>query len=430
MKTLIISHNPISSDNNMGKTLLALFDAFDEKDLCQLYIYPAFPNVKKCNSYFQITDKMVLESILQFKPCGAVVLAKDENSQSSHKSEFEEKVFTNKKNKREIKLFLRSLIWRFGFWYNKSLKKWIEEEKPDVIFATGGVSSFFYPLVMKISRKYNLPIVTYVCDDFFFSKKKADIISKIYYRILDKNICNMMLNSSKIVSICDPLSKKYNEFFNVDSVTVYTGVGIKDNVVKENSNAININYFGNLFIGRNVALSEVGMALDEINAERKTNFKLNIYTNTNDTGIKSVFEGIDSVSVNGFVSSEKVADLMNDSILLLHIEGFAQEDIERVRYSMSTKIPESLNSRVCLFAYGPLEDASIEYLCENNCAIVSTTKEALKEKLEEALFDNEKRNACIYKAMDIAIQNHNKECQSEKLKALLNDVAAHVKNNI
>lgn len=405
----------------MGKTLLSLFDTFDKEDLCQLYIYPVVPNIKKCNSYFQITDKMVLDSILKFKTCGRVVRAEDENHQSFDRSEFEDKAFTNKKNRREFKLILRSLIWQMGFWYNKSLKRWIETEKPDVIFATGGVSSFFYPLVMKIARKYNLPIVTYVCDDFFFSKKKNDIISKIYYSILKKNICKMMLKSSKIVSICDPLSKKYNDFFNVDTVTIYTGVRIEDNVVKDNGTATNVSYFGNLFIGRNIALSEVGRTLDEINKERKTNFKLNIYTNTNDIGVKAVFEGIDSVSVHGFVSPEKVADLMNDSILLLHIEGFAKENIERVRYSMSTKIPESLSSGVCLFAYGPLDDASIEYLYKNNCAIVSITKEELKERLEEALFNNEKRNACIHKAIDVAKRNHNNDSQSEKLKALLND---------
>lgn len=425
MKTLIISHNPISLGNNMGKTLLSLFDTFDEEDLCQLYIYPVAPNVKKCKSYFQITDKMVLDSILKFKPCGMVVPVDTENHQSFDKSEFEEKAFTNKKNKRELKLILRSLIWRVGFWYNKSLKRWIETEKPDVIFATGGVSSFFYPLVMKISRKYNLPIVTYVCDDFFFSKKKNDIISKIYYSILRKNIRKMMIKSSKIVSICDPLSKKYSDYFNVNTVTVYTGVHIEDDAVKDHSISTNVSYFGNLFIGRNMALSQVGRTIDDINKERKTNFKLNIYTNTNDTGVKAVFEGINSVSVHGFVSSDKVADLMNDSILLLHIEGFAEEEIERVRYSMSTKIPESLNSGVCLFAYGPLDDASIEYLYKNNCAIVSTTKSMLKEKLEEALFDNEKRNACIHKAKDIATLNHNKESQSEKLKALLNDIVYH-----
>ena len=428
MKTLIICHNPISLDNNMGKTLLSLFDAFSEKNLCQLYIYPAIPNVKKCGSYFQITDKMVIENIFKFKTCGRVVYVDEEKRQSFERNQFEERAFTNKKNRREIKLLLRSLIWSIGNWYNRSLKNWIETEKPDVIFATGGVSSFFYPLVLKISKKYNLPIVTYVCDDFFFSKKKNGIISKIYYRRLKRNIRKMMLKSSTIVSICDLLSKKYNEFFDVNAVTIYTGTHLENNdIIEERTEATNISYFGNLFIGRNTALSEIGKVLDEINKERNTNFKLNIYTNTNDKGVKAVFDGIEAVSVYDFVSPEQVVDLMKDSILLMHVEGFETEDVERVRYSMSTKIPESLNSGVCLFAYGPLEDASIQYLFENDCAIVSETKTLLKERLEEALFNDKKRYDCISKAKEVVRQNHDKNSQSNKLKAVFDDAVLKAK---
>ena len=44
MKVLIISHNPISNQSNMGKTFLSLFSQFDKEELCQLYIYPVIPN--------------------------------------------------------------------------------------------------------------------------------------------------------------------------------------------------------------------------------------------------------------------------------------------------------------------------------------------------------------------------------------------------
>ena len=35
MKVLIISHNAISTDNNMGKTLYSLFNVFSKTELCQ-----------------------------------------------------------------------------------------------------------------------------------------------------------------------------------------------------------------------------------------------------------------------------------------------------------------------------------------------------------------------------------------------------------
>ena len=39
MKVLIISHLPVATQNNMGKTFLSLFSAFEREELCQMYIY-------------------------------------------------------------------------------------------------------------------------------------------------------------------------------------------------------------------------------------------------------------------------------------------------------------------------------------------------------------------------------------------------------
>lgn len=64
MKVLIMSHNPITDYNSMGKTFLALFSAFSEEDLCQFYIYPTLPNIKVCRSYYRITDHEALRSII------------------------------------------------------------------------------------------------------------------------------------------------------------------------------------------------------------------------------------------------------------------------------------------------------------------------------------------------------------------------------
>lgn len=67
MKTLLITHNPVSTHQNMGKTILSLFDVFPTQELCQLYIYPSLPDTDKCGAYFQVTDKDVLQSYRSMK---------------------------------------------------------------------------------------------------------------------------------------------------------------------------------------------------------------------------------------------------------------------------------------------------------------------------------------------------------------------------
>ena len=62
MKVLVISHNPFSTYQNMGKSILSLIGGFNKEELSQLYIYPSIPDVEQCNSYYRITDKEVIVS--------------------------------------------------------------------------------------------------------------------------------------------------------------------------------------------------------------------------------------------------------------------------------------------------------------------------------------------------------------------------------
>ncbi len=57
MKVLLLSHNPVTTYNNMGKTFLSLFSAFRPEELCQLYLYPAVPDTACCGSYYRFTDR-------------------------------------------------------------------------------------------------------------------------------------------------------------------------------------------------------------------------------------------------------------------------------------------------------------------------------------------------------------------------------------
>lgn len=63
MKVLLLSHNPVTTYNNMGKTFLSLFSAFRPEELCQLYLYPAVPDTACCGSYYRFTDREALHSI-------------------------------------------------------------------------------------------------------------------------------------------------------------------------------------------------------------------------------------------------------------------------------------------------------------------------------------------------------------------------------
>ena len=107
------------------------------------------------------------------------------------------------------------------------------------------------------------------------------------------------------------------------------------------------------------------------------------------------------------------------------------EDIkERTRYSMSTKIGESLGSGVCMFAYGPDDISSMEYLIENNVACVVTKKEDLHEKLEEILNSEELRRKYITNALKLASERHNYETNTQLFYEIIKDTCDEWKSGL
>ena len=177
MKILLLSHNPIATSNNMGKTFLSLFGAFSNDEICQFYIYPSVPDTDKCSSYFRLTDKNVLKSAVVF-PAQGTGVCPQENQHRLFENAIDEKVYGNPKNKRPFRMLARDLMWKLSRWNTRALNEWIQGQKPTHIFVAPGTAKFIYDIALKISRRYSLPIITYICDDYYFVTPHATALGR------------------------------------------------------------------------------------------------------------------------------------------------------------------------------------------------------------------------------------------------------------
>jgi len=180
IKVLVISHNCFNTFQNMGKTLKVLFDNFNKDELCQLYFYPSYPNIDMCNNYFRITDFEVLQSIFNRQKCGKEVdkkyIKKDNLLLDESRSN---QIYKNRKKKKNYMILAREFIWKVGKWNTYELMEWIKKENPNVIFYASGNSCFSHNIALYISKKFNIPLVTYFCDDYFTINKYS--LSPLYW---------------------------------------------------------------------------------------------------------------------------------------------------------------------------------------------------------------------------------------------------------
>lgn len=417
MKVLIISHLPVATQNNMGKTFLSLVSGLDRQELCQFYIYPAFPDLDRCASFYRVTDKEILKSLpLRTKVGGSVEPERITADQGLYENPEDESFYRDRKNKSALRRLLRDGIWGWGNWYNDNLRRWLQEQKPDCIFLAPGPAKFIYNIALKLSGEYQIPLVTYICDEYYFVDTPKGLLPRIQLRRLQKKIQQTIHASSELVVICDELKAEYARF-GTPITTVMTGASfpVEEKPISEGKPDA-ICYFGNIRCNRYISLAQVGRALDKLNAKLGTDYKLKIYTSEKDPEILSAFDGISSVELPGFVTGEAYTREFDKAQRLLHVEGFDAASIAYVRNSVSTKIADSLASGKPLLAYGPKEVASMGHLLRNNCAITATEEGGLEAMLLTAFTDGAACTAAAEKGLEIARRYHDSDLVGKRMR--------------
>ena len=420
MKILIISHNPITTYQSMGKTFLSLFSAFYKEELCQLYVYPTVPDIDVCDSYFRITDVDVMKSYFL---CGKVASQVIDKSQiDSNKHEFFENAEDAehyKKKKTVGRMLIRDLMWKFSAWWNKELVGWIEQQKPTCVFVAPGDAKFLYDIALKISSKWNLPIYTYICDEYYFRNMSSKFLERIQQKMLSRKIEKLMAKTTGVISICDELKDAYGKHFNRPAYVTMTGTNYPIRERAERKEAVSMTYLGNLALKRYVTLAQIGRALDAINRETGSCYSLRIHTKTVSQEAQQEFEGIESVKFCEYVTGSEFDHTLHSADLLVHTESFDANMMDRVKHSVSTKIADSLGSGVCLVAYGSESLASISYLKNNECAFVISDETDLKERLMEILTDGALRSRLAERGLEVARWNHDALRNAAYLKEII-----------
>lgn len=417
IKILLVTQNPICTYSNIGKTLNALFDIFDKKELCQLYTYPALPDIHKCNSYYQLSDLDILKACFRKKK-GKILLDSDINSNNSmFESKNSQKAYQIGIKKGPLKIIMRDAMWSFCGWKSSNLYDWIEKEKPTHIFVLPGRFKFISKIALQLSKDFNLPLITYICDDFYFVKQSKSFWGIINGYCYKRQMDILLKKTSYCLTISEELSLAFKEKLSIDPMTVMTGTNYSIKASPSDFDSVDcVNYFGNINCGRYKSLYILGIILDQINSEYNLNIAFNIYTSESNKEAKNLFGKTKSIVIKSFVKGKEFESLFFNSKILVHVESFDPKDVDYVKHSVSTKIADSLASGIVLCAFGPENVSSILHLQRNGYPMVALSQEELYRKLKQVLFDKKYRIECATKGLEIAQKFHNSKKTSAAIR--------------
>lgn len=429
MKVLIISQPVLSKTNNMGKTLMGYFRDFSPDDISQLYLHEGIPeNTDVCEKYYCFSDSDAMKSILNHKIQGKSFTKESEVFKKKDAEEVAEKdeIYKLGAAHKAWMLFVRDTIWKLSSWKNRELLKWLDRTGADVIFFAPGDGAFIYRIADEIARYLHKPLVMVCMDDFFVNNRtQNEVLGKLRQKCFMKVVHKTVKNCDAIFTICDEMNDIYSNLFGKKCFTLHTAAENKD--LNLNPTANHISYIGNLSCGRYQSLIEMGKALSEMQDERLPKF-IDVYSGTKEVKCTEPLRNASGINFCGEIPAESVLEVMANSLAVIHTESFEPKMTNLVRFSVSTKIAESLMYGPCLIAYGPEGIASIDYLKENNAAYVISRPEDLEKGLEKILTNKELREQIVRNARALALKNHNADVNPRKVRKWLQEVVDKSQN--
>ncbi len=410
-KILSISLLAWRIDSN-SHTETELFKFWQPDKVAQIYTKSELPDTSVCNSFFQISENAVIKSVINRKSVGRRVENSGKTENADIKANQQEKKLYDFAHKRKswFLTLVREIVWSLGRWKSKSLDKFINDENPDVYFVPIYPVVYMCKIQSYILKKYPKPYVAYLWDDNYSYKNCHGLWSLLHRAWLRKYVKRLAQGCDEMFTITKMQARETDRLFGTKSRVLtkgldYTGLEYKEINPKS---PIKMVYTGNMQIGRDASITQIAKAVSEINKNGEK-IRFDIYSPTVLSDKKTAQLNKDGTIHHGNVDRSLIADIQSSADIVVFAESLEKKHRYAARLSFSTKLTDYFKSGKCIFAIGDSEIAPIEYLRDNDCAVICNNYGDIKEKLQKLIDNPDLINDYGKRAFDTGYNNHSEE---------------------
>lgn len=431
-RLLVISHNLLDKNNNVGKTLQSLLTNWPKECLSSLYFRNEQPKKFFCDNYYLLHDKDVLKSILTFgrHQCGIPFSEKQSNIKQATSTE--KSLYRIGNKRKSIVSFVRDALWSTAVWDNTKLKTWIEDVRPEIILFVPNDYCLAFDVLMHVKKYSSAPVITYYMDDPFYYNQKISGIDKIRRKQLRKYGGKIAKNSEKLFTTCRLMSEEYKQIFNLDCVEFGNCVELISNeMFIDSKRNLTISYIGNLHSNRWKSIIELADVIDDIIKKEDESLKITfqVYSASDmEQTILDLFKKRKCLTFNGAISPKEVKKVQLKSDILVHVEAFDDKSKISTRLSVSTKIFEYLAAGKPVIAYGPKDIASMQYLSNTGASMIADSHTELYDCIIELISSSQKRQEMGEKGRLFAQKYCSVDIESIRFESQIVDVIKKVSN--
>lgn len=412
MKILIISQELWSENNNGGNVLSNLFSGFDA-EFAQIYCSPGIPNNKICKRYFQITDSMIVNGLLRRQKVGKALFFEEYPNKSRNNvvSNYEEskwyfKLF--KKFRFPVFETIRELLWKLAPWQTEELDNFIEDFKPDVIFAPCYGHMYMLRMDRYVKKLVGVNMISYISDDNYSLRQFN--FSPFYWlnrQMTRVSIKKTFRDYSLVYTMTDEQSKELTKSLGANMKVLKKGSDFSGVCKKYKVNdPIRIVYAGGIYIKRWKILARIGEVLKQINTDR-VRIRLDIYTQNETTRKhKQLLNDNKNIFLHSAISQKELSEVYKSSDIALHVESFELKYRLLTRLSFSTKIVDCLASSCAVMAISWKDHAGLKYLQKEDAAFCIDDISTLQQVIQNIANNPEMIIDYANKAWECGKRNH------------------------
>lgn len=387
-------------------------------EFAQIYVSPGLPNNQICKKYFQITDGQMARSILGGARAGREIQMLTDTKEL-------EATKTNARRKgvygfmKKLSLWCRTpvvaiqdAIWEFGRYDKSSIKKFVEDFKPDIVFCPRMVNPKLIRLERLVSTMTTAPFVAFTADDeASFQQYEWSPLYWIRRWWMHRKFESHVPGFYKHYwTFSEEQASEYSRLYNVPASTLYKcGDFPKTFVARKVNQPIRLVYAGRLYCNRWKSLAAIGDALKVIN---KDGVKIILDVYTLDDLTKEQANALSKeryIFIKGGISSTLLAEEYKKSDIALHVESFDKKYRLATRVSFSTKIIDLMSTGCAILAVCWDRHAGYQYLKKHDAAFCVNNYRDILPLLQSIVDDPSIIQQYAEKAWRCGKENHSRE---------------------
>lgn len=297
---------------------------------------------------------------------------------------------------------------------SQSLKDWIADFKPDLIYTILGNNAFL-DLVGLIRNAFDLPLAVHFMDDWKADAYAKGVFSPPRRRAMHAKLVRLIDIANLRMGISDAMCNGYGDEFGVPFIPFQNAVdpsvwpAVAPRARQADDDFVLLYSGAVLPFAQLTSLAEICTAVENLRQEG-VRVRLDIHAPPamTDPYRERLLTGPSVRLSEPFAEHSDYLRAIRQADTLLLPVNFDDRSQRFIHYSMPTKVPEFLFSGVPILVYGPASAAQVSYAHSRNWGLVVTTRgvEYIMQAIRRLVAEPGLRETLLRTALHIARDQH------------------------